>query len=210
MLGQAWPAAAHGHGTYRTGIVSVRPAVTGLSVSVANDGSWVQVTNAGATAVVVLGLDDEPYLRVSRDGVWRNDRSPTAQVAGGNAGLGPTVDAEPRWSLVSARHVVRFRDIRVPRTTAQVRAPDRAAVTRVISRWSLPLMVGTTPVTVRGTLTWRPWPVPWTWIAGVTAGGVGFLALVAVAMRQEGAAGELAGQPRTRVRKRSTAARTRA
>jgi hypothetical protein len=74
----------------------------------------------------------------------------------------------------------------------------------------LPLLVGATPVTVRGTLTWRPSPVPWTWIAGVTVCGVGFLALVGVAMRKEGAAGEIAGQPRTRARKRSTAARTRA
>ena len=184
LLMLAWPASAHGNGVYRTTAESVRPAVAGLAVTVAEDGAWIRVTNTGAEPVVVLGLDGEPVLRVARDGVWRSDRAPAVDIVDERRPAAADV-APPHWLPVSTGSTVRFRDIRVPRPPAGLAAPAGANGQRVISRWTVPLRAGTEDVTVHGALTWSPAPVPWLWVGSLLVGAAGFLALVAMAMRRD-------------------------
>ena len=65
----ATPAAAHGVGgvdptNYRTRILAVEPAVSGLSVEVVDAGARLRVRNTTGREVIVFGYASEPYLRL--------------------------------------------------------------------------------------------------------------------------------------------------
>jgi hypothetical protein len=185
----ASPASAHGRtGSYRTAVTSIRPGVPGLAVSVTPDGRWVRVTNTRSTTVVILGYEGELYLRVNASGSWENSSSPTSRLAAPSArrGLASTMAAAgPHWVRRSSRSTVSFHDLRVPQaTTGTVRAP-MSPMPRVLKSWSLPLLAGNRQVTVSGTLTWRPTPVPKAWLAILTLSSLCFFAFVRVVVRQE-------------------------
>jgi hypothetical protein len=194
VLAAAMPASAHGQGSYVTAVTSVRPRVPGLVVTVSTDGSWVYVTNSSPEPVLVLRYEDEPYLRVSADGVWENTRSATAYLNGQRTSGGVPADvdsgAAPRWRRMSARARVRFHDLRVPQTTRKTpAAPIRA---RVISKWTMPLRSGDTRVTVGGTLRRQPAPEQSGWVLLALLLGNGSLLLVGFAAWSDRESGDRA------------------
>jgi len=169
----ASPASAHGIGgtqptNYESTITSVDPATRGVRVELVDLGDRFQLTNDSDRDVVVLGYDDEPYLRVGRRGVFENVKSPATYI---NRSL-TTITAPPRsadssatpvWRRVSDGNVVRWHDHRAhwmgTDSPPQVqRDPSRR---QLIDRWSVPLQVGGETVEVRGVLAWEPPPSPW-------------------------------------------------
>lgn len=65
---------------FQSKVLSVRPEVAGLAVTVLDGDDRLRVENESGTELVVLGYDGEPYLRIGPNGVFRNQRSPAAYL----------------------------------------------------------------------------------------------------------------------------------
>ena len=200
----AGPAAAHAIGTgtaasnYRTTVRGIDQGRPGLSVrSLA--GGQLELTNHGPE-VLVLGYRLEPYLRVGPDGVFENQRSPSAytnRFATTPATIPSEFDpkAAPEWRRIGDGPSAVWHDHRAHWT-----GPDPPAVKAnprvmhvVVPGWEVPLSQGDRTMVVRGTITWVPGPSPWPWaltavalFAAALAAGGGYrrpraLAVVALA-----------------------------
>ena len=174
----AAPAAAHAvsgidASNFESVIRSVEPDVAGVQVRVVELGSRLELRNRGDDEVLVLGYDEEPYLRVGREGVFENVRSPATYLNAsrtGTSSIPSTADASapPSWRRVSAEPVARWHDHRIhwmgDRLPPAVRRdPGRRHV--VNDAWAVPLRAGATEVTVSGQLLWVPGPSPLPWAA---------------------------------------------
>ena len=54
--------------------------------------------------VIVLGYENDAYLKITQDGVWQNIRSPTVYLNADVVGEMPddvSADAPPNWQLIS-------------------------------------------------------------------------------------------------------------
>jgi hypothetical protein len=163
LVGLAAPASAHATpANYRTHLRAVTPAVPGLTVTAAADGSYLQVRNTATTPVVVQGYEHEPYLRISASGVEENTLSPATylnqELTVGDVPAAADAKAPPVWKKVSGRPVYRFHDHRIHwmgdgRPAAVDRDP---ASPHLIKSWTVPMVAGDTPVVASGTLRWRP------------------------------------------------------
>jgi hypothetical protein len=159
----AQPAAAHFNPQhYITAVVGVQPAVTGLEVTAARDGAWLSIGNKTGQTVTVLGSLHEAYLQITEHGAWRNTLSPTSYLnQDPNNGAIPkdtNADAAPKWQQVSDSSSYRFHDHRIVWTDKHrppVVAQDPGKP-HLIRPWTIDLLVGRTPVTVTGTLSWAP------------------------------------------------------
>src|SRR5262245_36113146 len=110
MVLAAPPAAAHGIGgtqptNYASKVTRVAPDLPGVQVETIDLGNRLQLTTDSRREVVVLGYDDEPYLRVGPRGVFENTRSPATYI---NRTLTPSAppksadsSAPPEWRRVS-------------------------------------------------------------------------------------------------------------
>jgi hypothetical protein len=175
----ASPADAHVIGTtarpgnYRTRVLAITPAVPGLTVRVVEAGGKLELINHSGQTVVVLGYDNEPYLRVSPSGVDENQHSPSTwsnrsvlpPKTRPPAGLDPS--APPQWRRISSTPVAIWHDHRShwagPGDPPAVRA-DRGRTQVVVPDWRVPLRIGSQTVVVSGEITWVPGPSPWPWI----------------------------------------------
>lgn len=183
LLG-ASPAAAHtgddgGPTNYRTVIERVRPHPSGLSVRSVDLSSQVELRNRTGRTVVVLGYEDEPYLRIDGRGVFVNRRSPAAYLnttRDGKTEVPAAADASarPRWERIGGGTTARWHDHRShwmasDDPPAVRNDPGRSHV--VLRDWEIPLRVGDRPVMVTGDLVWSPGPslVPFGLAAGVLA-----------------------------------------
>jgi hypothetical protein len=173
----AAPASAHTTGpgptamNYRTSLSSVWPRLAGISVRVVDGGLHLELTNTSAEPVTVLGYAAEPYLKVTRAGVWENGRSPAAYL---NASFTPgkvpaSADpaAVPAWRKISAGNTARWHDHRIHwMGTSPPPAAQRSPGTyHLIGRWQVFAQQHGTPITIAGTLAWVPGPSPWPWLA---------------------------------------------
>lgn len=178
MVAGASPAAAHGTSSvdstnYRTRLKSVRPAVEGVTFRVIETGSRFELRNETDTEVVVIGYQEEPYLRIARDGVFENRKSPAvylnASRTGTNAIPGSAdPKAPPEWAKVSDDNVARWHDHRAHWMSDEDppsvrRAPDQTHV--VIPEWTIPVKLGDQTIEARGDLVWLPGPSPAPWLA---------------------------------------------
>jgi hypothetical protein len=190
-LALAGPARAHVGGgaagsDFDARIVSVSPAVPGLTVRVLQFGDELEVVNSGDADVLVPGYSDEPYLRIGPDGVWRNRNSPATRLnldrygkAAADLPAGVDAAAEPEWEQVSTEPAYVWHDHRTHWMTEGLLPPLVAAAPdepHTVSEWTVPMQVDGRDVAVDGVLTWNPPPSPWTVWPAYAA-----IALVAVA-----------------------------
>jgi hypothetical protein len=172
----AEPAAAHGVGgvepsNYETRVLKIEPAVEGLSVEAVDLGDRLQLTNNTGTDVVVLGYENEPYLRVGPDGVFENVRSPAVYANRerfpNDTDAPPEADADaaPEWERVSGGTTARWHEHRAhwmgnddPRSVQ-----DDPGQEQVVQDWTVELRHGDRTITVTGDLLWVPGPSPWPW-----------------------------------------------
>jgi hypothetical protein len=189
----AAPAAAHAVGgaqasNYQTRILSIEPAVPGLTVEVADAGARLRLRNHTGQEVTVLGYAGEPYLRVGPAGVFENRRSPATYLNRARINPAPpppdaSADAPPSWRRIGDGDTVTWHDHRAHWMGAadppEVKAtPSRTQV--VVPGWQAELRIGNQPVRVSGDLRWIPGPSPWPWLAVAVA----WLLLVLAAGRQ--------------------------
>lgn len=186
----ASPAGAHGLGgptptNYRTDLRGVRPPVPGIVVRVLDFGDRIELTNRTARPVVVLGYEGEPYLRVTRDGVWENRRSPAGFLnrtaiprrdpPPGFDASAPAVWRRVRWSGTYRWHDHRAHWMATEPPPAVQAEPGRPHT--VIRGFRVPLRVGDTRAAVVGDVRWVPGPAPWRWL-GAAAGTAAAVTLV--------------------------------
>jgi hypothetical protein len=183
ILGFLWlsaaPASAHsvsgvGATNFETRLRSVTPPIPGLEVKVIESGSRLELRNETDKDIIVVGYNDEPYLRVGPDGVFENRHSPATYLnrsRKGNTEIPPEAEhpeaTTPSWHRVSDGHVARWHDHRIhwmgkQNPPAVKRSPGRAQV--VFPRWTVQLRQGSTTSVVAGDLRWVPGPSPAPWL----------------------------------------------
>lgn len=174
------PASAHtvrgvGATDFTSRLVSVSPASPGLRVRLVENGARLELTNTSPVEVTVLGYNNEPYLRVGPDGVFRNSNSPATYL--NRTPLAAALPAAlqrsgalpvPVWQRISSGHSALWHDHRThwrsPLLPPGVRA--RPGVAQPVLEWQVRLLRGGEAVTISGTVTWIPSPSPWLLLGG--------------------------------------------
>ena len=167
---------------YKSEVVAVSPSLPGVRVRLLDLGNRVELTNTGSVDVVVLGYNNEPYLRVGPGGVFENSRSPsvalnkvTATTAATTTTTVPSQNTAaltpPSWRRTGGGRSVRWRDRRTRWEGAAPPAVSAApGATQVVTpQWLIGLRRGDVDATVFGRITYVPGPspVPWLLISGV-------------------------------------------
>lgn len=163
------PAAAHtidgaGPTNYRTDMTSIAPSVDDIRVRILEFGARIEATNRGSQELVVLGYQDEPYLRITADGVFENERSPATYLNQDRQGQTEVPDdadpdADPKWKRVSDEPVARWHDHRVHWMGDDPPPAVRAAPSRehvIYDDWVVPMRYGADQIEAHGTLRWIP------------------------------------------------------
>ena len=187
FVAAAPPAAAHSVSgitstNWVTKIISVQPALPGLTVKAVQLGNLIELTNDGPD-LVVLGYNGEPYLQVGPGGVFENLRSPATYLNRTRQGTTPVPstasdkpNTPPQWKRISIQQTVVFHDHRTHWMGGELPAPIRADSHRTFEltpNWQIHIRQGPTTAVITGSLTWVPGPNPWPWILGaVTLAGV--------------------------------------
>jgi hypothetical protein len=173
----AAPALAHGRGSDATNFVSqitAQPDVDGVEFEVFGADEYLSVTNTSDQEVVVLGYEDDPYLRVGPEGVFENRNSPAAYLNDdrfGNTTVPTSADpgAEPDWVRVGDGPRWLWHDHRMhwmaPTTPPMVTA-DPGSEHVVYEDWTVPVEIGGERSDVVGDLRWLPGRSPWPWVLG--------------------------------------------
>jgi hypothetical protein len=172
-------ALAHGEGGRATGFTStveeVRPETPGLELRILDADDRLFLRNETGQDVIVLGYDDEPYLRFSDGAVYRNIRSPAVYLNADRYALGQVPasadpDASPVWRRVKAGTAHEWHDHRIQWMSTiapdQVRADPESP--RHVFDWEVPLTVGGRPTTIAGSLDYVPTddgPTPLVYVA---------------------------------------------
>jgi hypothetical protein len=193
LFAAADPAAARsvsgvGASNFQTRLHSVTPDVPGIRVRVVEVGSRIELTNDTGKTVIVIGYQDEPYLRVGPNGVYENRRSPAVYINRKRQGTtfipgSANPDAEPEWHRISAGNVVRWHVHRIhwmgfEDPPAVQRNPDR---THVVNRqWTITMQMGQERIRVRGDLRWVPGPSPLPSLAVAVTVFAGVVAIAAL------------------------------
>jgi len=189
VVALASPAAADppAPGDYASEVTSIDPPVGTIDIRVVGGDSFLVLEVAAGTEVVVIGYDDEPFLRVLSDGtVEQNANSPAsylnddryAEVAIPDRLRGVDIAAlDPEWEAVGSGGTHAWHDHRV-----HWMAPNAPpAVPRGDSfDWSgvVPLVVDGERVEVSGVIHYREDVSPLPWIgAGLVAAAGGFFLL---------------------------------
>jgi hypothetical protein len=168
----AGPAAAHDVGSllsyYETQLTSVAPDIVGIEISVIETGNRMEARNSTDVDLVVLGYEDEPYLRIGPDGAFENLNSPATYLNAdrdSSATVPGRADAaaDPEWEKIGDEPLARWHDHRIhwmaPLDPPAVQeAPDEEHV--VIADWVVPMEYGDESIEVVGDLLWIPSPSP--------------------------------------------------
>ena len=175
------PVAAHGGGNaadnVRTELDRVTPALPGIRIRVEAHGGEVTVQNSGARALVVLGYQREPYLRITSDGVWRNEGSLTTFATTETLGTAPSSVAPGsavRWARVARTGEFSWHDERVAWAGGALPATvhGEPGKRHLVAHWRIPLRAGTTKAAVAGTMWWEPTPTDPTAVLWAVGGGI--------------------------------------
>ena len=173
-------ALAHGgNPDFRSEFRTITPAVPGLEVQVLNYDDRLLLINRTGKTVILSGYEREPYARLRSDGtVEVNRRSPSFYLNEERYGGTPvpksaSPDARPQWSQISKTGRFESHDHRIhwmSKGTTPPQVTDEDKRTKVFD-WRVPLVVGTQPAALTGSLFWEP----------SSGGGIPTMAIVALA-----------------------------
>ena len=147
--------------------------VEGLTWRVLANDALLEARNDTGAELLVLGYQDEPYLRIGPEGVFENRNSPATYLNNDRFAETPvpetaTPDAEPDWVAVSDSPVYAWHDHRIhwmaPTLPPQVKVDASQPVT--VNNWTVPFTIDGQELSVSGTLRWEPPPPWWPWLLG--------------------------------------------
>ena len=172
-VGVAGPAGAHGvsgppASNFATRLRGVAPPTTTVVASLGADRETVELHRTGADRVTVYGYRGEPYLRLTRTGVWENRSSPA--VALNRTRIPPNRAPvarirAPRWVRISRGSGASWHDHRTHWMGGALPAVVRRARDHhhAIGHWTIPLQIDGRAAAIAGTVEWQPPPNPWLW-----------------------------------------------
>jgi hypothetical protein len=183
LVGVADPAAADPAepSDFRSEVTAIEPDVAGIHARILGADSFLELTVEPGITVVVLGYQDEPYLRFLPDGtVEHNVLSPATYLNDdrrGDVALPARVDAsaEPEWEAVASGGTYAWHDHRTHwMAEASPPVPRGERVSGAYDPWRVPLTVDGERVEITGTLTYAApaSPIPWFALAVVVAVGL--------------------------------------
>lgn len=153
-------------------ITSVTPAVPdGVKIEIVGGDTFVRLTAVGVRAEV-RGYDDEPYLRISAEGLVEvNESSVTAVLNGDRYGNVDTSqmkpNAVPKWRTIATNGIAMWHDHRShwmsPKLPAAI--DDKGTVLN----WDIPMIIAGQRTLVSGTLFLRDKASMAWWLAGLPA-----------------------------------------
>jgi hypothetical protein len=163
---------------YRTVVVELTPPTDTVTVSIEGGDSFVVLTAAPGTDVVVQGYRGEPYLWFRPDGtVAENRRSPATyyneERYGAEIPSTASPEAEPEWADVADGGSFAWHDHRAHRM--EDFPPLNARRGDQILDGVIPILVDATPVEIHVASTWMPEPSP----VPAALGALGGIAVVA-------------------------------
>jgi hypothetical protein len=187
----AGPAAADAArpGDVRSEVTGMTPSSDRVHAEVLGGDSFLHISVEPGTEVVVLGYEDEPYLRIDADGtVQVNDRSPARwlnerRLADVPVPASADPAAAPTWRTIGHGGSASWHDHRT-----HWMAPTRPEPPA--REWTVPLRVEGQPVTIDGRYAYVPPPAPWQWW---TAAAAFALVTTIVAWSRVAAAGAVVG-----------------
>jgi hypothetical protein len=161
---------------YQTRIFGVRRTRKASVSKSAISGTASRSATTPPIQVLVLGYQNEPYLRIGPHGVARNDRSPatflnrTTLLPTGPAPKSYDATAPPQWTQLSSSPVALWHDHRahwmgLAEPPVVQRDPGEP---HVIDHWTIPLRIDGQPATLAGEVIWVPGPSAWPGIAGAS------------------------------------------
>ena len=161
-------AAAHGGGGkgYRSTVTTITPTAPGLTVRVVQNDDQLTLTNKTSKTVIVLGYENEPYLRIHPGGgVDVNSLSPASTLninRYGHVTLPANADAHapPHWNRIRTGSSYTWHDHRIHwMSTIDPPAVRGARSSRHhIFNWVVPLRLDQDRVAVHGSLDYYPPP----------------------------------------------------
>ena len=161
-----------GFSNYETNILSVAPDAPGIEVSTFGVDGGITLVNRSSLEVIVLGYNNEPYLRLDPTGTYANLNSPATYVNGRRDANVPvpeevTSSTTPNWYQLSYGNSVSWHDHRAhwmgtEPPDAVLVAPNQRHV--VYPAWEVPLLVGGRNATLTGELVWVPPPTHDSWM----------------------------------------------
>jgi hypothetical protein len=174
---------------YQTKVDAVRPAVQGLQVTAQGGDRYLVVRNNTGKIVAIQGYDGEPYLRFLQNGdVLANANSPAKYLNAIRFGTPDTVTIprsaltgqKPKWVKVSSGGSYKWFDHRIHWMERQPPpvVKDRSKRTKIFD-WKIAGQVGSTPVTIAGTLSWVPVGSS---SSGLSAGAIAAIAVAALVL----------------------------
>ena len=166
----AGPAAADAArpGDVRSQVTAVTPSSAGIHAEVLGGDSFLHLRVDPGTEVVVIGYQEEPYLRVAADGtVQINDRSPARWLNEkrlADVPVPPSADptAPPAWRTIGHGGSVSWHDHRTHWMATTKPDPP-------VREWSVPLRVDDRAVTIEGRYAYVTPPPIWLWWAVAAA-----------------------------------------
>ena len=158
----AAPAAAHKGNPDFESVVNRVSGVEGLRVQVVNGDDSLQLVNEGDREVVVVGYEDEPYVRMRPGGVVEVNQRSTATYLNeeryGGADVPKSADpkAPPEWKVVARNGRYAFHDHRIHwmNENDPPKITDESQRQKVFD-WRVPLRAGAAAASIEGTLWWR-------------------------------------------------------
>lgn len=174
LVGGAAPALAHGRGSdatnYRS-VITAMPDLDGVTWDIHGGDELLEVTNTSDEELLVYGYDDEPYLRVGPDGVFRNERSPATYLnedryAQVSVPAEADAEADPEWVQQSSGQSAAWHDHR----THYMGLGDHPALSdpdqeQVLQPWDpISFRHAGQDHTVEGELRWVPGVSAWPWL----------------------------------------------
>ena len=171
---------------YRSDVVSITPATPTIDVQVVGGDSFVQLTVAPGTEVLIEGYQQEPYLRFRTDGVVEeNQRAPTtylnaSRMGGGEVPAGADPALPPDWKQVATGGTFAWHDHRSH--WMDPNPPVGASPGDVVQTLELAMTVDSVPVVVVFSVTWLPAPSRLPLAVGAAFGGA--LVLLALFWRR--------------------------
>lgn len=160
---------------YHSRLVGVIPADAGISAKILEGGARIRISSPRAEALV-LGYEDEPFMRIGPGGVFENRNSPSTyrsrtRLAAGEVPPRANAKKAPDWQRTRSGSVAKWYDHRIhfivesypPAVREQ---PGRSHVVR---EWTIPVLLGNQSVAVKGELTWIPSGSPIIWLVIMVA-----------------------------------------